>query len=903
MTTARADCCTEVNTRIVWHADSTERVLEHLDSGPDGLASDAARSRLEEHGYNRLATQNQSNAWRLLLSQFKNVLILILLAATVLSGLLGHGIEAVAISVIVLFAVLLGFLQEFRAEKALEALSELAAPTARVLRDGKEVAIPAAQIVPGDVYLLVAGDRVPADARLLQAANLRVEEASLTGESVPSEKTESFAAAEDASLGDRRNMVFAGTSVSNGRGRAVVVATGMHTELGKIAGMLQDIRGEKTPLQKNLDKVGTTLARAAIAIVLLIVALGIVRGQPLLELFMFGIALAVAVVPEALPAVVTISLALGVQRMAKRHALMRRLPAVETLGSTTVICSDKTGTLTRDEMTVRQVLVSETRLSVGGTGYVPDGTISPENEGTGVPATLHELAVAGVLCNDARLSADESGAWRMSGDPTEGALLVLARKADVAMEDMRSRFPRIDEQPFSSETKRMITLHATKASKTAYIKGAPEVVVPRCAYVKTDAGTIPLDDAGRGKVLDEAQEMAAGALRVLALATNTDCTIEEAESAAVFLGLVGMIDPPRKEAMEAVNECREAGIVPVMITGDHPVTAEAIARELGILTGGTVVTGSQLQAMSDMELEQGLDAIQVFARVAPEHKLRIVTALQRKGHVVAMTGDGVNDAPALKKADIGVSMGITGTQVARDASAMVLTDDNFASIVSAIEEGRGIFENIRKYVAFMLSLNIGELLLLAVTAMLGMALPLGTLQILYVNFAVEGLPAIALAVDPVSRRLMKNRPRHPRQGVFSRALLTIVGVDALWSAFVNFALYQWQLSSGMPIVHAQAVTFVTLILLQFFKVFSYRSWDISILAENPFKNKWLNGALLIEVFLLGLLLYVPFLQNVFGTFGFTLTEWVYILVTAASIIPVIETAKWVTRRFFPDRDR
>ncbi|MBD3316984.1 MAG: HAD-IC family P-type ATPase [Chitinivibrionales bacterium] len=901
MTVATREYCPEENVRMDWHADSIEKVLEHFDSSLDGLGTEDARSRLEKYGYNKLVSEDQSNAWRLLLSQFKNVLIIILLAATALSGLLGHGIEAVAISVIVLFAVLLGFLQEFRAEKALRALSELAAPAAKVFRGGKEVEVPASEIVPGDVCLLCAGDKVPADARLLHSVNLQVEEASLTGESVPAEKSESFVAPEDASLGDRRNMVFSGTAVSYGRGKALVTATGMETELGKIAGMLQDIGREKTPLQKNLDKVGTTLARAAVVIVFLIVALGIIRGQPLLEIFMFGIALAVAVVPEALPAVVTISLALGVQRMARRHALMRRLPAVETLGSTTVICSDKTGTLTKDEMTVKQVMVSGTRLNVGGTGYVPEGDITPASPGESVPAALGELIHAGVLCNDARLTQDENGAWRIGGDPTEGALLTLARKAGVNIEERRARFQRIDEQPFSSEMKRMVTLHENDASKVAYIKGAPEAVIPHCAYTKTDDGAVPLDDAGRAKLLDEAHRMAEGALRVLALATNTVSDVAEAERAAVFLGMVGMIDPPRKEAGEAVEECKEAGILPVMITGDHPVTARAIARELGILTDGIVVTGTQLQAMSDEELQGSLDSIQVFARVAPEHKLRIVKALQNKKHVVAMTGDGVNDAPALKKADIGVSMGITGTQVARDAGAMVITDDNFASIVSAIEEGRGIYENIRKYVAFMLSLNIGELILLALAAMLGMALPLETLQILYVNFAVEGLPAMALAVDPVSRRLMKNKPRDPGQGIFSKALLNIIIVGAIWSALVNFMLYKWQLSIGAPLARAQAVTFISLILIQFFKVYSFRSKDTNILAENPFKNKWLNLAIVVEVVLLIILLYVPFLQNVFGTFGFSFTEWSYILITAVTIVPVLEVAKWINRRFLPEQ--
>lgn len=889
--------------RTAWHAISIQKAFELLESGNDGLPSNLAHRRLERFGKNKLSSQRGSSGWRLLLSQFQNVLIIILLAATVLSGVLGHGIEAVAISVIVLFAVLLGFLQEFRAEKALEALGELAAPTARVLRDGTETEVPASEIVPGDICLLATGDRVPADGRLLEAVNLRIEESSLTGESVAAEKNDSDTVEENAALGDRTNMVFSGTTVSYGRGKALVVATGMQTELGKIAGMLQTIESEKTPLQKNLDRVGTTLARAAIVIVLIIVALGLVRGQPLLELLMFGIALAVAVVPEALPAVVTISLALGVQRMVKRHALMRRLPAVETLGSTTVICSDKTGTLTKDEMTVRRVLAGGVWLTVSGTGYAPEGTIEPEASGVSSPQMLHELLAAGVLCSDARLSATDNGEWEMNGDPTEGALLTLAKKAKIDLEQMRERFPRVDEEPFSSETKRMVTLHEKQGEKTAYLKGAPEAIVPNCGYVKTDTGIEPLDSEGREKLLEQARAMAENALRVLALSTKSDCTVKEAENESVFLGMVGMIDPPRQEAKDAVNECKEAGIAPVMITGDHPVTAKAIARELGILTQGTVVTGVELQEMTDSQLQDSLESIQVFARVAPEHKLRIVKALQHHGHVVAMTGDGVNDAPALKRADIGVSMGITGTQVARDASAMVITDDNFASIVSAIEEGRGIYENIRKYVAFMLSLNIGELVLLAVAAGFGMALPLVTLQILYINFAVEGLPAMALAVDPVSARLMKRKPRDPKQGVFSKGLLNLIIVGALWSTLVNFLLYRWQISIGSPLVRAQAVTFVSLILIQFFKAYGFRSKDVFIFSENPFKNKWLNLSILAELALLGILLYVPFFQNIFGTVWFTLTEWSLIIGTAATIVPVIEVAKWINRRFLPVQEQ
>lgn len=877
------------------HSKPLLEIYRELEATHDGLSSAEAAKRLVSFGYNRLEAQKRISPWMLLLEQFKNALIITLLIATAISAFVGHGIEAIAIAVIVLFAVLLGFIQEYRAEKAIEALKNMAAPTAKVLRDGKEQIIAASEIVPGDVFSLVAGDRIPADARLIQAINLRVEEASLTGESLPSEKEHDLVLNDKAPLGDRANMVFAGTAASYGRGKAIAVATGMKTEFGKIAKMLQQVETEKTPLQKNLDKVGAMLARVAIVIVLIIVALGLFRGQPFIEMLIFGIALAVAVVPEALPAVVTISLALGVQRMVKRHALMRRLPAVETLGSTTVICSDKTGTLTRDEMTVKSVFVADTMLNVSGAGYIPEGKITAVEAGRSVPATLEELLTAGALCNDAKLFKEDNGEWMITGDPTEGALLVLARKAGIDESQRMAQFPRIDEQPFSSETKRMITLHTFAGSTVACIKGAPEIIIADCTHLKTDNGIIPLDESGRQRILEQSHSMAADALRVLAITTKSNSALSEAGTHMTFLGLVGMIDPPRAEAKEAVRKCREAGIMPVMITGDHPVTAQVIAYELGILSDGKVVTGAQLEAMSDEELRASVGSTQVFARVAPEHKLRIVDAFQKNGHIVAMTGDGVNDAPALKKANIGISMGIKGTDVTKEASAMMLTDDNFASIVAAVEEGRGIYDNIKKYLTYLLSSNIGEIGLMAGATLLGVPLPLSAVQILYVNLATDGLPALALAVDPIDKNIMRRKPNDPKKGLFTKPIMALMLTGGLWSTLVNLSLFLWARTSGRSIAEAMTMTFVSLVLIQFFKAYNFRS-ERDPIVRKPFSNKWLNLAIAWELVMLAAVIYVPILQKPFGTFCLTWQDWTIVTIAALSVIPVIETTKWVIRR-------
>jgi len=880
-----------------WHTLSVEQTLERLSSGPRGLTEDEATKRLQEHGPNELQARSHISPWSILLEQFKNVLIVILLLATALSAFLGHGVEAIAITVIVLFAVILGFIQEYRAERAIEALREMAAPNATVIRDGREQRIPARDLVPGDLVLLATGDKVPADARLTEAVNLQTVEAPLTGESAPVEKHSTALPEEQLPAADQRNMTFAGTAVTYGRGRALIVATGMATEFGKIARMLQDVDTAKTPLQKNLDRIGKSLARAAFAVVFVIVILGLFRGQPFVEMLIFGVALAVAVVPEALPAVVTISLALGVKRMVRRNALIRRLPAVETLGSTSVICSDKTGTLTKDEMTVRRLYVDGHMLDVSGTGYEPAGAFSMNGAGASISTPVSMLLRAAALASDARVEQKNgAGTWEVKGDPTEGALVVVAAKAGLNKADLDSQFSRVSEIPFTAETKRMTTLHETPEGIVAYSKGAPEVIVQSCTSQLTDAGAEPLDEARRADVLERARQMAGEALRVLAVAYKPRAAVADAENEMTLLGLAGMIDPPRPEAKSAVRRCEEAGIKVIMITGDHPLTAKAVADELGLSKDGRVVNGSELEAMDDAQLERAVESIEVCARVSPAHKLRVVTALQNRGQVVAMTGDGVNDAPALKKADIGIAMGITGTDVSKEAAAMTLTDDNFASIVAAVEEGRGIFSNIKKYLMYLLSSNIGEIGLMAGATLAGLPLPLSAVQILYVNLATDGLPALALAVDPPEQGLMQRPPRNPRTGIFTRPVILLMLAGGVWSAIVNLSLFVWALSSGRSVAEAMTMTFVSLVLIQFFKAYNFRSDRASVL-HQPFANKWLNLAILWELVMLGLILYVPLLERTFGTFPLTLTDWAIIAVAAFTVSPVLELTKWIERRW------
>jgi len=859
-----------------WHGREVEEVATALETSTSvGLEEVEAAARLRAYGRNEIEVGARVQPWRLLLEQFRNVLILILLVGAGLSAALGHETEAVVISVIVVFAALLGFVQEYRAEKALEALRRMAAPSATVVRDGSERDVPAGELVRGDLVRLAAGGRVPADGRVCEAVELAIEEAALTGESVPVEKASARLTDSELPLGDRVNMVYAGTTVTHGRGSALVVSTGSGTEFGAIAALLETIEARRTPLQQSLDRVGVVLARLALGVVVVIVALGLLRGEPFLEMLVFGVAVAVAVVPEALPAVVTISLSLAAQRMARRNALVRRLPAVETLGSVSVIGSDKTGTLTADRMTVRRIWGAGETVDLSG-GLPPS-------------VALRELLRAAVLASDARLVETEDGGADVRGDPTEAALVVAAANAGLEQDELLAAYPRVGEIAFTSERKRMTTLHGTADGRVAFSKGAPEVVLASCSRWLSPTGEQPLDDAGREAVLEAARRLAADALRVLAVARRDDAHRENAETEMTLLGLVGMIDPPREEAKDAIATCARAGIALVMITGDHPLTARAIASELGLLGFGRMVTGADLDAMTDEELEREVEAIEVYARVSPVHKLRVVEALQARGHSVAMTGDGVNDAPALKRADIGVAMGVTGTDVTREAADMTLTDDNFASIVAAVEEGRGVFANIKKYLMYLLSANLGEIGLLTLAAFLGKPLPLTAVQILYVNLATDGLPALALAVDPPERDLMRRPPRRRGAGIFTRP------VGGIWSTAVTVSLFAWTLGSGRSLGEARTMVFATLILIELFKAFAFRSDRRSTL-EGTFRNRWLDLAVAWEIALLTLVINVPFLEHAFGTTGLSPARWALVVGAALTIVPVLELGKLLVRR-------
>ncbi len=883
-----------------WHTQSYKDAAASLRSDTvTGLSEEEAKSRLTLYGENKLAAVSKSSPLALFFEQFKNTLIIILIVATILSGILGHVVEAATIGIIIMFAVMLGFVQEFRAERALEALRDMAAPLASVIRGGIEKRIAASELVPGDIILLSPGDRVPADARLIETVNLKVDEAVLTGESLPSTKNCEHVAPADATPGDMFNMAFSGTTVTYGRGKGVVTSTGMATEFGLIAGMLQQTGRVDTPLQKNLDRVGRILARVSFILVGIVVAIGLFHNQPLLDMLIFGIALAVAVVPEALPAVVTISLAIGVQRMVKRHALVRYLPAVETLGCTSIICSDKTGTLTKNEMTVRRILSADMVIDVTGSGYDPSGEFIHDGERIAPGDDLLMLLRGAALCCDAHFS-ERDGSRELNGDPTEGAIVTAAEKAGMSPAYLAGKYPRVAEIPFTTESRRMTTLHKFQGGSIAFIKGAAEELLSVSEFLHKSSGPAGLTSGMKEEIMNHVRAFGKDALRVIAVAYRETADLSGAAEGLVFLGLIGMIDPPRPEAGAAIENCTSAGIGIMMITGDHPATAEAIADELGLLgTGRIVVTGSDIAAMDSDKLRDTIKNVSVCARVSPEHKLRIVESLQSAGEVVAMTGDGINDAPALKKADIGIAMGITGTDVSKEAAAMTLTDDNFASIVAAVEEGRIIFSNIKKYLMYLLSSNTGEIGLMLTTSIMGLPLPLSAVQILYVNLATDGLPALALAVDPPEPDIMKRPPRRPETGIFTKPVVLLILAGGIWSTIVNTTLYFWAMHTGKSTSEVMTIVFVSLVLIQFFKAYNFRS-DRESVFKKTFANRWLNIAITWEVTLILFVIYLPVLQRAFGTFSMTAWDWCVVMGVSVSVIPVLEICKFFLRRRYAD---
>jgi Ca2+-transporting ATPase len=883
---------------------SVADTLDELRSSLQGLTSQEAQARLETHGPNELVEKKKKTPLLMFLDQFKDFMILVLIAAAVISGVIGEPADTAAIVVIVLLNAVLGFTQEYRAEKAMEALTKMAASLAIVLRDNEHQTIAASELVPGDIVVLEAGRIVPADMRVIESARLRIEEAALTGESQPIEKHPQTLEQGSLPLGDRKNMLYKGTIVTYGRGSGIVTATGMDTELGRIAAMIQGEEEGKTPLQKRLAAFGKKLAYAVLAICAIVFVAGLLREEEPVRMFLVAVSLAVAAIPEALPAVVTISLALGARKMVKQNALIRKLPAVETLGSVTYICTDKTGTLTLNKMTVEERWC-DGRILRGRSSRVGD------QEGEGTPGTwppdpepLFFTALA--LSTDAH--EDTSG--EVTGDPTEAALFVAARDSGYIKQEMEARYPRTAEIPFDSERKLMTTFHKLQGPGgkpetpdprfMSFTKGAVEVVLERSTSVLTSEGTQALD---AGKLRSISDQMAAEGLRVMAIGMRgwdtipSDLSTENTESRLVLIGLIGMMDPPREEAKNSVSLCKSAGIIPVMITGDHPLTARTIAKRVGIIESddpAAIMSGIELEALSLEAFEQRVESIRVYARVAPEQKLKIVRALQDKGHFVAMTGDGVNDAPALKRADIGVAMGITGTDVAKEASSMILLDDNFVTIVKAVKEGRRIYDNIRKFIKYLLTTNSGEIWTLFLAPFLGLPIPLLPIHILWINLVTDGLPALALSVEPEEGDVMKRPPRKPQESLFAHGL----GIHAIWVGLlmggVTLSLQAWAIHIGDA--HWQTMVFTVLCLTQLGHVMAIRSEKESLFSQGIFTNKPLFLSVFATMVLQLATVYVPFLNPIFKTQPLTPVELAFVLLLSSIVFIAVEIEKLIKRR-------
>ncbi|EDL64128.1 calcium-translocating P-type ATPase, SERCA-type [Bacillus sp. SG-1] len=858
----------------------------------NGLAEDEVKKRRKQFGFNELKEAEKQSALLLFFSQFKDFMVIVLLAATLISGLLGEYIDAIAIIAIVLINGFLGFFQERKAEKSLHALKELSAPQVNVLRDGNWVKVPSKDVVPGDIIKFLSGDRIGADVRLITVNNLEIEESALTGESVPVTKRTGEIQGENINLGDLENMAFMGTMVTRGNGIGVVTAIGMQTAMGKIADLIQTAETMTTPLQRRLEQLGKILITVALFLTALVVGIGVIQGHDMYTMFLAGVSLAVAAIPEGLPAIVTVALSLGVQRMIRRNAIVRKLPAVETLGCASVICSDKTGTLTQNKMTVTHLWSGGSTWTVSGTGYDPEGSfyhreerVSPSSE-----KSLNQLLTFGMLCNNAKIKLKDEE-YILDGDPTEGALLVAALKAGLQKEALLGKFTIEKEFPFDSTRKMMsIVVKDQQGKRFIVTKGAPDVLVNISESILWNEKLQYRTKEFTEKVQGAIHELASNALRTIAIAyapwtlPSLPKTEEEAEKGLTFIGLQGMIDPPRAEVKQAVKECRQAGIKTVMITGDHVVTAKAIARDLGILRGqDKVLEGADLNTMEVADLEEVVEKVSVFARVSPEHKLKIVKAFQNRGHVVAMTGDGINDAPAIKAADIGVAMGITGTDVAKEASSLVLLDDNFATIKSAINEGRNIYENIRKFIRYLLASNVGEILVMLFAMLLALPLPLVPIQILWVNLVTDGLPAMALGLDKPEEDVMKRNPRHPKEGVFARGLGWkvvsrgfLIGLSTLAAFILAYKQHPDHLA------YAQTVAFATLVMAQLIHVFDCRS-EKSVFARNPFGNMYLVWAVLSSLLLMILVIYLPGLQPIFHTVSIELKDW--LLIAGMSALP------------------
>lgn len=873
-----------------YHEMNPEEIREKIQTDfKRGLTEEEVSRRRKQFGYNELQEGEKQSALLLFFSQFKDFMVIVLLVATLISGLLGEYIDAIAIMAIVLLNGILGFYQERRAEKSLDALKELSAPTASVLRNGEWIKIPSKEIVPGDIVRFTSGDRIGADLRIVEANSLEIEESALTGESVPSSKDTDIIRGENVGIGDMSNMAFMGTMVTRGSGIGVVIGTGMQTAMGQIADMLQTAETLQTPLQRRLEQLGKILIVVALVLTLLVVVIGIMQGHDIYTMFLSGVSLAVAAIPEGLPAIVTIALSLGVQRMIKKNSIVRKLPAVETLGCASVICSDKTGTMTQNKMTVTHLWANNEVWNVSGQGYEPIGEFLKSKRKMDPTKDVHfnKLLSFAMLCNHAEIS--KKGDYKLDGDPTEGALLVAGMKAGFSRDKLLKEYKIIQEFPFDSARKMMtIIVQDKKGDRYAITKGAPDILINLSESVFANGRQQYLNQQWKSQLQHAVESLAEQALRTIAISykklnTKTKFSHEsEVEKDLTFIGLQGMIDPPRPEVYDAIKECREAGIKTVMITGDHVITAKAIGKELGLINSNSLVLdGAALDTMSVDELEEIVDDVSVFARVSPEHKLKIVKALQNNGHIVAMTGDGVNDAPAIKAADIGIAMGITGTDVAKESSSLVLLDDNFATIKAAIQEGRNIYENIRKFIRYLLASNVGEILVMLFAMILAMPLPLVPIQILWVNLVTDGLPAMALGLDKPESDVMKRPPRNPKEGVFARGLgWKVISRGFLIGIATLIAFVIVYTNNPDDLAYAQTVAFSTLVLAQLIHVFDCRS-EHSIFARNPFGNTYLVWAVISSVILLLIVIYYPPLATVFHTVPIEPRDWLLIIAMAS----------------------
>ncbi len=917
---------TEKTTYTPWHTMQIDEVLGNLDTNADtGLGLTEAEGRLRKYGHNQLEEKEGVSPIMLFLSQFNDFIVWVLIAAAIVSGFMGEWVDALAIIAIVIINAIIGFIQEYRAEKSLAALQKMSAPFSKVLRNGEMHSIPSRDIVPGDIALLEAGDYVPADGRLCSSFSLRTQEASLTGESTPVGKSTEPLLNSSLPIGDRENMMFMGTSVTSGKGMCVIVATGMHTELGKIAGLIQEAGKEETPLQRKLEVFGKKLVYLCLGIVTIVFLLELWRKDPLLEAFLTSVSLAVAAIPEGLPAIVTIALALGVQRMVKRHVLIRKLPSVETLGCATVICSDKTGTLTQNEMTVRKIFANGKTFDVSGTGYTPEGNFVSNS----MPLSeIEQQAVKkvleiGVLCNNAYLKKDNN-TWKIIGDPTEGAILSVAGKAGIWKEELEKRLPLLSEIPFDSDRKKMSTIRNTPDSLLVCEKGAADVILKDCTKIYLEGEIRKLTENDIQSISNENNKMAGAALRVLGTAfkqfghemINQDP--DSIERDMIFAGLLAMMDPPRPEVKDAVVTCYDAGITTVMITGDHKNTARAIGEELGFLgKNSKAIDGMELDNLSDNDLEKEVSQIAVYARVSAEHKLRIVKAWKKQGDVVAMTGDGVNDAPAVKEASIGVSMGITGTDVTKEASDMVITDDNFASIVAAVEEGRGIYDNIKKSIHYLLSCNAGEILTMLFASIFNLPLPLFPIQILWINIATDGLPALALGVDPVDPDIMKRPARRSTEQIVDKKLGSLIIFQGFLIAFSTLFAYlyvlydtscatlgclHWFTNEVLPCAlsgdldRARTVAFSVMVVSQLFHSFNCRNARLSLFKVGVFANKKLLLATGLSLAMQIAIVYTPYLENVFKVTPLDLKDWITVFGFSSFTFVIMEIIKSFKRK-------